>query len=84
MWLLQFAPTGLVAVELPAHAHESGFGSGWEYDRGRQEQGGRCIAIDLPENAYFPETSYGPNWQCRRGFDRKGRTCAKIQVPARA
>ena len=41
------------SVRVPDNAHATGYGSGWECDRGFRKTDQACAAIIVPANAYL-------------------------------
>ncbi len=69
---------------MPANAQPKSYGEGWEFDRGYRRDGDACLAIIVPENAYFDDASYGPGWKCNRGFAESDVGCTEIDLLANA
>ena len=69
----------------PENAQKRNFGSGWNCNIGYRVDEGRCVKLDIPENAYATGRSYGIGWACRRGFNEVNReSCEAIFVPENA
>src|SRR5687767_11414160 len=64
---------------IPANAHPTDWGDGWECDRGYRRLGESCAAIDVPDNAYLDASGRG--WNCERGFRAQTNACVEIPVP---
>ena len=69
---------------IPANSTAKSYGSGWECDKGFRMNGGSCIAVTSPKNAYLTNSSYGDGWACRHGYRKKGDTCSPVALPANA
>ncbi len=85
VFLLVAGLTGLqgqFVSTIPANAHRSAFGSGWECDRGFRRTGAVCQAVVVPTNAHLDFVGNG--WECDRGFHQVGTGCQAVSLPANA
>jgi hypothetical protein len=70
---------------LPNNAEARKYGGGWNCTLGYRVSHAKCIAIEVPENAYATGRSYGTGWACRRGYeDAGGISCKAIPIPKNA
>src|SRR5262249_49798702 len=58
------------------------FGNGWVCRRGFQNVNGKCVAVQIPQNAEL--NVFGNGWVCRRGFQNVSGKCVAIQVSQNA
>lgn len=77
-------PANEVLGAIPENASSTKYGSGWLCDRGHREVSGKCIALNLPANAYPTYESYGRGWECNRGYRKEGKTCVEVKIPQNA
>jgi hypothetical protein len=68
--------------QIPANAHKSMFGTGWECNRGFARSGDQCVAVQIPQNAELDV--FGHGWQCRRGYVQTSDACVPVRIPANA
>ena len=72
------------SVRVPDNAHATGYGSGWECDRGYRQVKGACAAVKLPANAYLKNSTFGNGWECNWGYRQVDKSCVAIKVPLNA
>jgi hypothetical protein len=74
--------TGDVANgSVPENATASSYGPGWRCETGYRDTDGRCVAIEVPENAYLEDRGRGDGWRCKRGFRKIDGQCQAIEIP---
>jgi hypothetical protein len=71
-----------VSSGVPANAHVSRYGGGWECDRGFADRNRQCVPVELPANAKLDYTGHG--WDCERGYSRRRSECLPVEIPANA
>ncbi len=72
-------------IVVPANAQLTGKNSavdqGWECLPGYQQDGGRCAAINIPENAEAIRLFAAVVWECKRGYRQVRDRCEAVVVP---
>jgi hypothetical protein len=56
---------------IPANAHASVYGSGWDCSWGFRRTAETCVQDDT-----------GDSWKCEHGFKKRDETCVTVAVPA--
>lgn len=72
------------SVAVPKHAKATGYGAGWECERGYRNDGDGCSALEVPPNAFATGALYGPGWECSWGYRQIGDKCRLIPIPQNA
>lgn len=67
---------------LPEFSVSSPYGNGWTCIAGYAQAGGRCVPVDVPENATLDYT--GHDWTCKGGFYQAGQQCLPVEIPDNA
>ncbi len=68
--------------KIPAHAHPSILGTGWECNSGYRSTGSSCEKFEVPANAHL--SILGHSWECNSGYRTTGTACVPVQVPSNA
>ena len=80
----EFALAQGVVGALPANATARAYGNSWECDSGYRKDGGTCVAVTLPGNAYLTSSTYGSGWDCQHGYRKSNEGCAAVELPMNA
>src|SRR6185503_20286707 len=75
-------PVAAAPSEVPDHARENRYGSGWECVSGYLRVSDTCVSIVVPANGYLDAS--GSSWRCDRGYLDVNDRCVAIRVPPNA
>lgn len=78
------APASGGSVRVPENARATGYGTGWECERGFRKDADGCSEVKVPPNAFANDALHGLGWECSWGYRQVEEKCLIIPVPTNA